>query len=328
MDARTRKQLIRDASHLRSASQQSGAKESNRPVEWFMLHLLQKEETTAPVGIVVGVDRTQCVVRLNGSDLTCRGVEGIAPGDRVRVSATEVVEVLPRTTTLHRREGKVSRLLAANVEVVVIVVSVVAPPLHPRLIDRYLAAIELGGARPAVCVNKADLGISTEEDLALSLYEGIVPLFKTSAEAGLGIGELRDFLGSRMAALVGHSGVGKSSLLNALMDAPAAAAGTVSSDTGKGRHTTTRSTLHESQGLRLLDTPGIREFAVDFESPADVALGFSEIARVSASCQFADCLHVKDQGCAVAIAVRTGAIKRERYQSYLKLLAESFPASV
>jgi ribosome biogenesis GTPase len=328
LDARARKDLIRQASNLRHRAQATEAKESKRPVEWFMLHLLIKAEDNDPLGVVVGVDRTRCIVRVDGVEVACRAPEGLAPGDSVRVGNDAVTEVLPRRTTLHRREVGGSRLIAANVEVVVVVVSVVAPPLHPRLIDRYLAAIQQGGAEAAVCVNKADLGVSEEDEEAIAIYRGIVPVFQTSAECGQGIEDFRAFLGSRMSALVGHSGVGKSSVLNALLGSKVAEAGTVSDDTGKGRHTTTRSTLHEAGGLRLLDTPGIREFAVAFESPDEVAAGFAEISRVAPACRYPDCLHVAGNACAVRDAVRSGSIRSERYESYLKLLAEAFPSLV
>ena len=325
LDARARKELIREASNLRHRAQATEAKEAKRPVEWFMLHLLIKAEDQDPLGIVVGIDRTRCIVRVNGVEAACRAPEGLAPGDSVRVANEAVTEVLPRRTTLHRKEVGGSRLIAANVEVVVVVVSVVTPPLHPRLIDRCLAAIQQGGAEAAVCLNKADLGVSDEDADAIAIYRGIVPVFETSAECGQGIEDLREFLGSRISALVGHSGVGKSSVLNALLGSKVAEAGTVSDDTGKGRHTTTRSTLHEAGGLRLLDTPGIREFAVAFESPDEVVAGFAEISRAGACCRYPDCLHVSGGSCAVRAAVKSGAIRSERYESYLKLLSEAFP---
>jgi ribosome biogenesis GTPase / thiamine phosphate phosphatase len=326
LDARARKDLIRQAATLRGRSQVTGAKEAKRPVEWFMLHLLQKEENRGPLGIVIGVDRTRCIVRMGGEDRPCRAPEGLAPGDQVHIANDAVTEVLPRRTTLMRKEGGSHRLIAANVDVVVVVVSVVAPPLHPRLIDRYLAAIQQGGADAAVCLNKSDLGISEEDELAIDTYRTIVPVFETSAEAGRGLAGVREFLGDRLSVFVGHSGVGKSSLLNALIEEPVAAAGTVSEDTGKGRHTTTRSTLHESAGLRILDTPGIREFGVGFESPREVAEGFVEIARLGEACRYPDCLHLEESRfCAVREGLQFGAIRQERYESYVKLLAEAFP---
>lgn len=325
LDARERKEVIRKAAQLRSKSQTAGAKEAGRPVEWFMLHLLTKAEAQGPVGVVIGVDRTRCIVRIDGLDTACRAPEGLAPGDEVRVHDDAVIETLPRRTTLYRKETGGSRLIAANVDVILVVVSVVSPRLHPRLIDRYLAAIQLGGAEAGICLNKSDLGISEEDQHAIDTYRTIVPLFETSAECGKGIEELRQFIGGKLAAFVGHSGVGKSSLLNALLGREVAAAGTVSGDTGKGRHTTTRSTLHEDSGLRILDTPGIREFAVKFDSPDEVVAGFSEIDRMGQACRYSDCLHLDGDDCAVLQAVDNGAIHVERYESYRKLLAEAFP---
>jgi ribosome biogenesis GTPase len=324
LDTRARKELIRQAASLRGKAQTSESKESKRPVEWFMLHLLLKAENQDPIGVVIGVDRTRCFVRIGGEDIPIRTTEELAPGDEVRVANDQITEVMTRRTTLVRKEVDGDRLIAANVDVIVVVVSVVTPPLHPRLIDRYLAAIQQGGAEAAVCLNKSDLGVSDEDERAIDTYRGIVPVFETSAESESGLQEMRDFLGDRLAALVGHSGVGKSSLLNALIGEHMAVAGTISGDTGKGRHTTTRSTLHEKAGLRILDTPGIREFAVRFDSPAEVAEGFVEIARIGATCRFPDCLHTLRGDCAVIKAVEAGVIKEERYDSYRKLLGETF----
>lgn len=292
-----------------------------------MLHLLTKAENAGPRGVVVGVDRTQCIVRIDGVDTVCRAPEGLAPGDEVHANNGGVTEVLPRRTTLVRKEVGGPRLIAANVDVIMVVVSVVSPPLHPRLIDRYLVAIRQGGAEAGVCLNKCDLGVSDEDRAAIDTYRAILPLYEVSADEGVGLDHLREFLGDRLTAFVGHSGVGKSSLLNALIGREVAAAGTVSGDTGKGRHTTTRSTLHEVDGLRILDTPGIREFAVGFDSPHEVAEGFVEIARMGEACRYPDCLHLEhSNGCAVREGLQYGAIRPERYESYIKLLEEAFPS--
>ena len=285
---------------------------------------IEREKNRA---IVIGVDRTQCIVRIQGEDKAVKTVmTDLAAGDQVLINNEMITEILPRTTTLMRKETGGQRLIAANIDLVLVVVSVVSPPLHPRLIDRYLAAINNGGADAAVVLNKSDLGISDEDQKAIEIYKKVVPVFTTSAEDKNGIDDLKEFIKGKVTALVGHSGVGKSSLLNALIDEHVADTGTVSEDTGKGRHTTTRSTLHEHNELRILDTPGIREFAVHFDDPFEIAQGFSEIARIAEACRFSDCLHIKDLDCAVLQAVRAGAIDKGRYDSYRKLLAESFPA--
>ena len=322
LDARARKELISRASAMRGKYQTANDRLGHRPIEWFMLELLSAQEPSGPTGVVIGVDKTQCVVRIESEEIVARTKVEVAPGDEVCVVDGAVSQVMERRTTLVRS----GQLVAANVDVFVVVVSVVSPPLHPRLIDRYLAAIQQGGATAALCLNKSDLGVSDEDERAIDTYRSILPIFETSAECGRGICELREFLGARLCALVGHSGVGKSSLLNALVGRSIAEAGRVD-DVGKGRHTTTRSTLHEINGLRILDTPGIREFVMRFDSPYDVAEGFVEIARMGAACQYSDCLHLSgSRSCAVLEGVHYGAIRRERYDSYVKLLAESFPS--
>jgi ribosome biogenesis GTPase len=238
-----------------------------------------------------------------------------------------VIAVLPRRSLLARADPHVAqrrRAIAANVDLVVVVVAVEAPPLHPRLIDRYLVAVEHSGARPVLVVNKVDLlddGRRHELLARLQPYRALgMPVLPCSASTGGGIDAVRAVLAGSTCVFVGQSGVGKSSLLNALGDA-AARVGAVRDGDGRGRHTTAASALYDlAGGIRVIDTPGIRRFSVEDENQASVAAGFVEFAPYVGGCRYRDCSHVHEPGCAVRQAVEDGTIPRSRYESYRKLL--------
>jgi ribosome biogenesis GTPase len=222
--------------------------------------------------------------------------------------------------------------IVANVDVVVVVVSCSEPPLHPRLIDRYLAAIWRGGAEPVIVLNKIDLHEDSEslskDRVKLDPYRELgIPIVEAStidAEAGARAAtELAELLSGKLAVFVGHSGVGKSSLVNAMLPHAQADTGQTSRSSGKGRHTTTASTLHEGAGVRLIDTPGVRSFGVDFRTPEEIAECFPEFPR---GCRYSGCRHVDEAGCVVLEGVRSGQINRPRYLSYRRLLDDAFPS--
>ncbi len=333
LSERERKIVVKRAAESRHTAQKAKAKNAAWPVEHWMLHLLQQAE--APVGVeglVVGVYRTVCNVRIDGEIHRCSYKTELTVGDLVIVNDDAVVDLKPRSTYLGRRDSAMpehERLIAANIDIVLIVVSVVGPPLHPRLIDRCMAAVRKGGAEPIICVTKRDLGVSDEDRASLAVYERIgVPVVLLSSTTGEGIPELRAMLAGRLAAVVGHSGVGKSTMLNALLEDDAAKTGGVSDASNRGRHTTTSSKLYETAELRLIDTPGIREFGLVFSEPSEVTEAFAEIELHAADCRLAGCLHLVEPNCSVREAVRLGNIQRVRYQSYQKLLAEAFPALI
>jgi ribosome biogenesis GTPase len=290
-------------------------------------------------GIVFSVSSGRCRVLRDGEELDCvvppeiavRQKSALAVGDRVRVSNEDdlwrLQSVLPRRTVLARPDPlhkHMQRLIAANVDVVVHVVSLKSPPLRPRLIDRFLIAIQRGGAQPVICVNKVDLLTPEERDrelpkLAPYLELG-VPLIGCSTKTGEGLEALRAAVDGRMAALVGHSGVGKSSILNAIDERLQLATNTLHRKRGTGRHTTSASTLYDfGGGTYLIDTPGIREFGLwdlDRESLRDY---FPEFDEPSESCRFTNCTHVHEPNCEVKALVEAGELHTARYETYARL---------
>jgi ribosome biogenesis GTPase len=294
------------------------------------------DEASAAIVIYVGSGR--CRVFLNGEELDCmippeiavRQKSALAVGDRVVINSeggvNRLVAIFPRRTVLSRPDPlnkHLQRLIAANIDVVVHVVSIKAPPLRPRLIDRYFIAIQRGGAQPVICVNKIDLlsEAARQRELApLSVYKDLgVPVVPCSTQTGEGIEQLRELLEGKTAALVGHSGVGKSSILNAVDEKLQLATNTLHRR-GTGRHTTTSSSLYDfGGGTYLIDTPGIREFGLwdlDLEALRDY---FPEFAEASEYCRFNDCTHLHEPGCEVKDRVEAGAISAARYATYVRL---------
>ena len=271
---------------------------------------------------VVSVLSGKCHAVNSSGLLYCRNQLSVAPGDFVAlVSGHRVKRVLPRRTFLSRPDPtnpKREKVVAANMDVVVVVAAVANPPLHPGLIDRYLIAIERGGADATICVNKCELGSRDEIEKALQPYRQLaVPVIVCSARTGEGIDELRAAIAGKLCVFVGHSGVGKSSLLNALLPGAGAATGSVSTTTGKGQHTTTRSQIYDlACGARVIDTPGVREFGLWKLAPAEVRQYFHDFDEAAAKCRFSDCTHLHEPDCMVRTQVESGFIAEARYQRY------------
>lgn len=297
------------------------------------------ETGSGEAAIVISVASGRCRVFHEGreldvlvpGDVAARQKSALAVGDRVQVGEDSGVwrlrSVLPRRSVLARPDPlheHMQRLIAANIDVVVHVVSLKSPPLRPRLIDRFLIAIQRGGAQPVICVNKIDL--LDEESRATELaklapYRDLgVPIVPCSTKTGEGLPQLRAEVEGRMAALVGHSGVGKSSILNALDESLQIATNTLHRKRGTGRHTTSASTLYDfGGGTYLIDTPGIREFGLwdlDRESLRDY---FPELGEAAELCRFTNCTHVHEPDCEVKDRVERGALNRARYETYLRL---------
>ncbi len=276
-------------------------------------------ETGAGASLVVAGERT----------IRCKCDAGVAVGDRVLFSLERrrITEVLPRSSCLSRPDPHnplIERVIAANIDVVVNVVSVKTPSLRPGLIDRYLIAIENSGAEPLICVNKADLieESGAQIESLLGAYREIgIAIVLCSASTGQGLQEMADLLAGRMCVFAGHSGVGKSSLLNALVPGLAIATQAVSEVHETGRHTTTSSKLYKlAGGGVIIDTPGIREFGLWQVTAAQVRNYFHEFDSYSAQCAFSDCSHTHEPNCAVLPAVAAGLISTARYDSYRRIM--------
>ena len=289
-------------------------------------HSKVRNARDAPVsrGFVAETGPGFCDVLSGSERVRCRHTDDVAVGDQVLFSPDRrrIENVLPRRTTLSRADPHnphLERVIAANVDVVVNVVSLKAPPLRPGLIDRYLIAIGKSGAEPLVCVNKIDLLAGREELDPVRPYQdaGISVMF-CSASTGTGLEALAEALAGKLCVFAGHSGVGKSSLLNALDPRLQITTGSVSAANAKGRHTTTSSALyHLANGAIVIDTPGIREFGLWDVSREDLRHSYKEFD--ACQCAFSDCTHTHEPDCGVKQAVASGTISEYRYESYARI---------
>lgn len=264
--------------------------------------------------------------------LTCRArgkfrKEGISPlvGDRVEVRELGngegfVEAILPRKNAF-------SRPAVANIDQLVVIASGAIPKTDPFLIDRVAAIAALKGCSVMVLLNKCDLDCA---DVLYAIYAAAgFPTLRVSAETGEGIEELKPLIAGKLSAFTGNSGVGKSSILNALDPAFQLRVGDVSQALGRGRHTTRHVELfHLSCGADVVDSPGFSSFETDelnLELKHRLPETFVEFRPYLDQCRFVGCSHTKEKGCAVLEAVRAGKIQRSRHASYVRLYEELKP---
>ena len=226
-----------------------------------------------------------------------------------------------RSSLVRKGAGKKGRhleqVVAANIDQLLVVVAVKDPPYKKSLIERYITSARSSGLDVIIVFNKADLGFSerTLEDSKVYGELGYTVKF-TSVLTGTGIDELAGLLSGKSTVLAGSSGVGKSSLVNAMLNGDSAKTGEVSQSTHKGKHTTTSSSVYYLPGGgKLIDVPGMREFAVSDTEGLDEA--FNDIAELSRGCRFNDCTHTVEPGCAVLKAVEEGTLEKRRLRNYL-----------
>jgi ribosome biogenesis GTPase len=245
--------------------------------------------------------------------------EGGAAGDLEGL----IERVEPRHGLLTRASRGREHVLVANVDQVVFVVSLVEPELKPHLTDRYLASAEQGGIQPLLCFNKADRVEPARYQMLVGFYNQLgVPAFLTSATTGAGIDYLRARLPGRQTVFTGQSGVGKSSLLNAIQPGLGLRVREVSEATQKGRHTTTTAQLIKLDfGGWVVDTPGVRQFQLWDTIPEEAEGFFAEFRPFVPLCAYPDCTHTHEDRCAVKRAVYRRQISASRYTSYLGIFA-------
>jgi ribosome biogenesis GTPase len=254
----------------------------------------------------------------------------IVCGDRVRCERDRkhdevlIVEVLPRRTLLARANVRgESEPVVANITRLVVVLAPLPRPDY-FVLDRYLCAATAAGIAGALAVNKADLGEEAEmaTELAAFAAAGYAPVH-CSAKDGRGLPELRALLSEGASVLVGQSGVGKSSLVRALLPHEEIATGELMRDE-EGRHTTTASRAYrlsarQNAGGTLIDSPGVRDFAPAIDHLDERTLGFPEVAARAGQCRFLDCKHLQEPGCAVIAAVEAREMSARRYESYRRM---------
>jgi ribosome biogenesis GTPase len=293
-------------------------------------------------GVVVRQDARGCLVRAaDGRELFC-SVRGkvrlagsthstttLAVGDRVVCRAGTdgqgaIEAVLPRTSVLSRPDPhrvRLQHVLAANVDRVVVVASAAEPAFAPGFIDRVLAFAEWARLDALIVVNKMDLVAAPPPEVETYRRMGYAVIL-TSATTGAGIDELRAALVGKASVVTGHSGVGKSSLLNALAPGLGLTVGQVNDISGRGRQTTSAATWTPiAGGGALVDTPGVREFGLFNVPPREVTRLFRDLAEVATTCKYGNCLHQGEPGCGLEAALEAGDVAPWRVDSYRRILS-------
>lgn len=271
----------------------------------------------------------QCAVRRLLKSLAIDERSVVTTGDRVwfRPSGKKegfIEKVEPRYGILTRASYGKEQVLVANVDQLVIVASLAQPALKPHLVDRYLICASLSGIRPVICFNKADLTEQGEFEPFVGLYAQLgIPALLTSADTRQGIDQLGELLKDKQTVFAGQSGVGKSSLLNALQPGLQLRVGEVSETNQKGKHTTTTAELHPLEvGGWVVDTPGVRQFDLWEIIPEHLDGCFPEFGPHVARCRFPGCSHTHEEGCGLKKALDHGWISSQRYESYFGIYTD------
>ncbi|MCR5171926.1 MAG: ribosome small subunit-dependent GTPase A [Treponema sp.] len=264
----------------------------------------------------------------------------LAPGDWVKIEVENIDSGKGLITDLIERKnsfvrwnvkGRCPQLLAANLDNIILVTTPAQPDFRPRFIDRELAQAEYQNIECVIIANKCDLEESENPDFMARLtgWEELgYKVFRVSSKTGFGINELKTYLNGKLCAFVGQSGVGKSSLINALDSSYGLKTGGLSTKYGKGCHTTTKGTLlhiqlSQEETCSVIDTPGVRRFVLHGIEASDLALYFREMQPLLGQCTFGmSCTHTNERGCKILEAVYSGVISEERYDSWKRITEE------
>ena len=303
------------------------------------------EEIEIKYGTVILTVKDRCKVESADGILDCTVHKDLADSPHIRLAVGDQVrflsdscgtnivrEILPRRSSLTRPDPHTphwQQVIAANMDIAVIVVSVVEPPLRHRLIDRFLAALWQERIEPVLCINKMDLLENVKPAKKRKELDKLIPyqdlgikLIYVSTETGEGIDSLITLLTGKTCVFTGHSGVGKSSILNAIDPELVLKVNSTRKGDKKGRHTTTAALLHRlPNNITIIDTPGIRELGII--NVGGLESSFPEMVKFASGCKFSDCTHIKEPSCRVKTAVRDGEISRSRYESYCKMMGKS-----
>ena len=301
-------------------------------------------DSSEQYGIVIEVKYNDAYVLYNGEvliaklrkDLNTICNKVLFPGDKVILENKNnnyiIKNLIKRSSILSRvkvdstrQKSSSLKNIAANIDLAVIVVSAKEPPLHAKFIDRYLLILQSSNIDTIICLNKCEQKSAKEEEI-LQVYRKIgIKVIETSTYNDVGIEELQNALKGKQAIFVGNSGVGKSSLTNALMNLDSIKTGEVSQKSKRGCHTTTSSKYYVwSENSSIIDTPGIRSLDVSSFDIDEIKEYFYEFREYSGKCKYKDCLHFMEplDTCAIKQAVEAGEINKNRYESYVRIVSE------
>lgn len=277
----------------------------------------------------------ECKIKGNFRLKDIKSTNPVTVGDRVKIifnddSTGVITEILDRKNYIIRRSSNLSKhshIIAANLDLCFLIVTVTKPITSTVFIDRFLASAEAYRIPVNLLFNKIDVYDEDETEYVealITLYEYIgYPCYKISAQNNMGLDVLNDLIKDKITLFSGHSGVGKSTLINALIPNTNLRTGSISNYHGKGMHTTTFSEMLElPQGGFIIDTPGIKGFGTVDMKPEEISHYFPEIFKFSHDCRFNNCMHLNEPGCAVRDAVEKHYISESRYKSYLNILED------
>lgn len=303
-------------------------------------------EKSSNYGIVLEVKYKTAYVLYNNEIISAtlkKGINTICnkiifPGDKVIIAKAKtsytITNLLRRTSILSRVKKDSTRLndlgttknIASNIDLAVIVASAKDPALHPKFIDRYILLLENSNIPTIICLNKSDLKTEETEKI-LGVYRNLgLKVIETSTYTNQGITNLKEELRGKQAIFIGNSGVGKSSLTNALIDTETIKTSTISSKSKRGRHTTTSSKYYIwDEDSSIIDTPGIRSLDVSNLNPIEIQNYFKEFSNIKEKCKYKNCLHYQEPtaACTIKQAVENNTINKNRYQSYLRILKDT-----
>ena len=254
----------------------------------------------------------------------------VAVGDDVLLSPSHegsaiIEKVLERRKAFFRPavgQETIKQVIASNLDKLAIVSSITSPKLKTGLIDRFLISAQLGKLQPLIIINKIDLPKPAEFETVFSAYKSLgIEVFPTSCETGEGIQDLKQAMRGYKTILVGHSGVGKSSIINQLVPGLDLKTATISKSTNRGKHTTAHIELFElPSGGFLADSPGLKVMGIWEVEKAELQYYYAEFEKYNGTCRFKDCAHIHEPNCAVKQALETGEIEKFRYENYLAIL--------
>lgn len=279
-----------------------------------------------------GAEVVRCRIRGRLRLQGARSTNPVVVGDVVRCAATDddtytIEGIEPRRNYVIRRASNLSKeshIIAANIDQALLLVTLAEPATPPEFVDRFLVTCEAYKVPAVVALSKTDIQQPEAVAAFRAVYEAAgYRVLEVSALAGTGLGAVEELLRGRTTLLAGNSGVGKSTLVQAIDPALDIRTGDISDSHHKGRHTTTFSTMYPlAGGGRIIDTPGIKGFGLLDIDGAELWHYFPEMMRLAPGCRFYNCTHTHEPGCAVREAVERGEVAWSRYESYLKMLDE------
>lgn len=286
---------------------------------YFVLYM-KKVQT----GLVIEFYSNSCLVKVGDINLKCIAIKGVVVGDMVEIEVIQdsneikgkIINLLPRISSIKKKDGYRSKIFAANISKVGIIVSP-KPITNEKFIDKWIITAKLSNIEPFIINNKIDLNQDKKYRSKINIYKEInIKVIDISSKEEINLAKLKDFLRNESVLFVGKSGAGKSTLTKSITGKNIKT-NLLSND--KGVHTTSLSTLYEIPGnTKIIDSPGVRDVTIAGWGREKIIIGFSEIFEYAKNCKFKNCSHTSEEGCGVLQAIKNGEIHETRYNNFIK----------